>query len=378
MISQERYHPYGTTAWFAGRGEVEASYRTVRYSGKERDATGLYYYGFRYYVAGWQRWLNPDPAGDVDGLNFFAFVSNRPLQFVDPDGLDPIDISNPTKEQRKKVGLDKERSSVGKVMYKKGVSWRDDLSLQKPNKLVYSVSEHEWGNLLLADRANYFTKTMYPKGSANQLVDLWRTREDLISELITARRLGGMESVTAGVGNCGEHARMSFNLLASAHGTDPVGRVNADGEDHVFVVIGDERVVGLDKVAFSDPWVTFPQAHLGVHGAYSLGHVVEWAAVGSNDPKYQVDEEWLDRSKSSVYPVKGSKEDEEYRYFQYCKQVGLYTEWSSLKEDLVGMDYSGGNGVKFSTFKKSYVKDRLNHFQRYSKVEQRVNKSTFN
>jgi len=86
VISQERYHPFGTTAWFAGRGEVEASYRTVRYSGKERDATGLYYYGFRYYVAGWQRWLNPDPAGDVDGLNFYCMVQNNPVSFKDDDG----------------------------------------------------------------------------------------------------------------------------------------------------------------------------------------------------------------------------------------------------------------------------------------------------
>jgi len=89
VISQERYHPYGTTAWFAGRGEVEASYRTVRYSGKERDATGLYYYGFRYYVAGWQRWLNPDPAGEVDGLNFYRMVRNNPARWFDEYGLSP-------------------------------------------------------------------------------------------------------------------------------------------------------------------------------------------------------------------------------------------------------------------------------------------------
>jgi insecticidal toxin complex protein TccC len=87
VISQERYHPFGSTAWFAGRGEVEASYRTVRYSGKERDATGLYYYGFRYYVAGWQRWLNPDPAGDVDGSNRFKALLNSPLRYFDEDGL---------------------------------------------------------------------------------------------------------------------------------------------------------------------------------------------------------------------------------------------------------------------------------------------------
>ncbi len=89
VISQERYHPYGTTAWFSGRGEVEASYRMVRYSGKERDATGLYYYGFRYYVAGRQRWLNPDPAGNVDGLNFYRMVRNNPVLWFDEYGLSP-------------------------------------------------------------------------------------------------------------------------------------------------------------------------------------------------------------------------------------------------------------------------------------------------
>jgi len=87
IISQETYHPFGGTAWFAGRSEVEASYKTVRYSAKERDATGLYYYGFRYYAVWLQRWVNPDPAGGVDGLNLFCFISNAPMNFVDAQGL---------------------------------------------------------------------------------------------------------------------------------------------------------------------------------------------------------------------------------------------------------------------------------------------------
>jgi insecticidal toxin complex protein TccC len=87
IISQERYHPFGTTAWFAGRGEVEASYKTVRYSGQERDATGLYYYGFRYYIPWLQRWPNPDPAGTVDGLNLYVFATNNPCSGYDFQGL---------------------------------------------------------------------------------------------------------------------------------------------------------------------------------------------------------------------------------------------------------------------------------------------------
>jgi insecticidal toxin complex protein TccC len=87
VISHERYHPFGTTAWFAGREEVEASYKILRYSGKERDATGLYYYGFRYHVAWLQRWLNPDPAGVVDGLNLYTFAKNNPSSGYDVQGL---------------------------------------------------------------------------------------------------------------------------------------------------------------------------------------------------------------------------------------------------------------------------------------------------
>ncbi|MCP1419307.1 insecticidal toxin complex protein TccC [Pseudomonas laurylsulfativorans] len=86
VISQEVYYPFGGTAWLAGRHEVETGYKTIRYSGKERDATGLYYYGARYYAPWLQRWLNPDPAGDVDGVNFYRFVKNSPCCFFDPQG----------------------------------------------------------------------------------------------------------------------------------------------------------------------------------------------------------------------------------------------------------------------------------------------------
>jgi insecticidal toxin complex protein TccC len=86
LISQEWYYSFGGTACWAGRNVTEATYKTVRYSGKERDATGLYYYGFRYYAPWLQRWLNPDPAGYVDGMNLFAMVKNRPISFADLDG----------------------------------------------------------------------------------------------------------------------------------------------------------------------------------------------------------------------------------------------------------------------------------------------------
>ncbi|WP_431080990.1 RHS repeat domain-containing protein [Pseudomonas thivervalensis] len=87
LISLEGYYPFGGTAWWAADSQVQARYKTIRYSGKERDASGLYYYGFRYYAPWMMRWINPDPGGPVDGLNVYAMVGNNPIGLVDAFGL---------------------------------------------------------------------------------------------------------------------------------------------------------------------------------------------------------------------------------------------------------------------------------------------------
>ncbi|MCI0994772.1 RHS repeat-associated core domain-containing protein [Pseudomonas corrugata] len=95
IISQEHFYPFGETAFLAGDDVIEVSYKTVRYSGKERDATGLYYYGYRFYVPWLQRWASPDPAWAVDGLNFYRMVRNNPLTLFDTDGRIPTGAAPP-------------------------------------------------------------------------------------------------------------------------------------------------------------------------------------------------------------------------------------------------------------------------------------------
>ncbi|QXI05081.1 RHS repeat-associated core domain-containing protein [Pseudomonas tensinigenes] len=86
IISQEGYYPFGATAWMAADPVVEVGYRFIRYSGKEMDISGLYCYGARYYAPWLQRWISADPAGEVDGLNLYAFVGNDPIGHVDVNG----------------------------------------------------------------------------------------------------------------------------------------------------------------------------------------------------------------------------------------------------------------------------------------------------
>ncbi|WP_161549037.1 RHS repeat-associated core domain-containing protein [Pseudomonas sp. Q1] len=91
IVSREEYAPYGgTTGSDEAATEVSnLTQRTLRYSGKELDATGLYYYGWRYYQPELGRWLSADPGGLVDGTNLFRMVRNCPLMFHDNTGRYP-------------------------------------------------------------------------------------------------------------------------------------------------------------------------------------------------------------------------------------------------------------------------------------------------
>ncbi|EAW2233090.1 type IV secretion protein Rhs [Salmonella enterica] len=88
-ISREEYYPFGGTAVWAARSELETSYKVIRYSGKERDGTGLYYYGYRYYAPWLCRWTAADPGQEIDGLNLYRMVRNNPLTLTDESGLAP-------------------------------------------------------------------------------------------------------------------------------------------------------------------------------------------------------------------------------------------------------------------------------------------------
>ncbi|WP_298324797.1 RHS repeat-associated core domain-containing protein [Asticcacaulis sp.] len=59
-----------------------------RYAGMRLDAeTGLYHTPNRAYDPQDGRWMQLDPAGLVDGLNRYAYVSNSPVNGADPTGL---------------------------------------------------------------------------------------------------------------------------------------------------------------------------------------------------------------------------------------------------------------------------------------------------
>ena len=87
LISFVEHFPFGGIAVHSTAKDSDIKLKYYRYSGKERDATGLYYYGSRYYAPWQRRWISTDPAGHIDGLNLYSFAQNNPTTYSDYNGL---------------------------------------------------------------------------------------------------------------------------------------------------------------------------------------------------------------------------------------------------------------------------------------------------
>jgi RHS repeat-associated protein len=83
-VTTYTYAPFGETSVSGA-----SSPNPYRFTGREEDGSGLYYYRARYYDPIRGRFVQEDPAALRGGdLNFYAYVGNGPAGFTDPLGLE--------------------------------------------------------------------------------------------------------------------------------------------------------------------------------------------------------------------------------------------------------------------------------------------------
>jgi hypothetical protein len=63
-------------------------------------------------------------------------------------------------------------------------------------------------------------------------------------------------------GNCGEHAQVGFDFLRATAVGETINRVDVEGLDHAFVMIGDAKAEDGASLVICDPWPTAPTACL--------------------------------------------------------------------------------------------------------------------
>jgi RHS repeat-associated protein len=89
VIVHFEYDPFGRLTRTTGTAQSLSRFE-FRFSTKPRDAaTGLYYYGYRWYDPYTGRWINRDPIEEEGGVNLYGFVGNDALADFDVLGLRP-------------------------------------------------------------------------------------------------------------------------------------------------------------------------------------------------------------------------------------------------------------------------------------------------
>jgi RHS repeat-associated protein len=81
LQTEYTYEPFGATTVVGA-----PSGNAVQFAGRENDGSNIYHNRGRPYHPGIARFIAEDPVGFAGGLNLHVYVSNNPVNFVDPLG----------------------------------------------------------------------------------------------------------------------------------------------------------------------------------------------------------------------------------------------------------------------------------------------------
>jgi len=201
--SSYSYEPFGKTT---ATGAVSSS--TQKYTGREDDGTGLYYYRNRYYSPTMQRFISEDPIGLNGGINLYAYARNNPVSYSDPFGLKPqksswdltVEVLTPIakalggrlyiEDSTKITYIIDVHMSYTEVIEKLesiGLSYFWDPLPTHSGGIDYAANKALWAHITVGYPYGEVTRYSFNRGGASAHTE-WGFRPDLTPPWITAHR----------------------------------------------------------------------------------------------------------------------------------------------------------------------------------------------
>ena len=147
LVGQHRYRPYGEEAY-----PFYESDNPYGYCGEYLDSeSGLIYLRNRYYDPSTGRFITEDPV--KDGLNWYAYCGNNPVNMVDPSGLDAVLITADH-----------------------AAMWQGHTSI-----ITQDTRNGNWYYFYWGDKATYFVEVPWEDGAMGSLENFnsWLNKQDL-------------------------------------------------------------------------------------------------------------------------------------------------------------------------------------------------------
>ncbi len=247
-------------------------YFTARQLDRE---SGLYYYRARHYSPNIGRFLQTDPIGYGDGLNWYAYCGNNPIMFADPLGLcgsgnswdNFVDYSNDVLGYQTGY-LDSIKNTINGIKYVK----------QHPASTAVALynSVVNYRDTWNAIKSNYSNLASIPRGQGQITGEILQTAigaAGVASKLATASRASGLARSSSKVSQVASKAASFFDdsfysnkVINQMSGTDFHSFPNiVENFSEIGQVI---EVVGGDGSVYSH--LSIPGTYKGYDGAFKF------------------------------------------------------------------------------------------------------------